>query len=62
MKDTTGELSMTVIVLIGAIALAGIVTFLMPTIKEYINSTWAEMNQCDMGETWDANQKKCVPV
>ena len=62
MKDTTGELSMTVIVLIGAIALAGIVTFLMPTIKEYINSTWHEMNQCGMGETWDATQKKCVAV
>lgn len=42
MKEATGELSMTVIVIIGAIAIVGILSFLMPKIKDYINETWTE--------------------
>ena len=54
MKDTTGELSMTAIVLIGAIALAGIVTFLMPTIQRYINNAWK-----GIAETCPTGYKYC---
>lgn len=44
MKEASGELSMTVIVIIVAIAILAIVsTFLMPNMKKYISDKWTEM-------------------
>ena len=46
MKEATGELSMTVVVIIAVIAILGILTvFLLPKMKEYINGTWDGMTQ-----------------
>ena len=40
MKEATGELSMTVVVIIAVIALVVIVQWLMPKVSTYINTTW----------------------
>ena len=48
MKEATGELSMTVIVIIGAIAIVGIVSFLMPSIRSYINTQWSEISKTEV--------------
>ena len=53
MKEASGEFSMTVIVLIGAIAIAGIVAFLIPNIRNYIGDTWDDTINCK-----DANGDK----
>ena len=46
MKEATGELSMTVVVIIAVIAILGILTGLLyPKMKEYISGTWAGMTQ-----------------
>ena len=45
MKEATGELSMTVIVIIAVIAILGILsTFLLPSMKNYISATWKNMD------------------
>jgi uncharacterized membrane protein YadS len=45
MKEATGELSMTVVVIIAIIAILGILTvFLFPRMKDYINDTWGKMS------------------
>lgn len=41
MKEATGELSMTTITIIAVIAIAGIVTFLVPLVRDYIEDTWS---------------------
>ena len=46
MKEATGELSMTVIVIIGAIAIVGIVSFLIPKIRQYVNDAWKDTTNC----------------
>ena len=43
MKEATGELSMTVITIVAIVAIAGVITFLLPSIKNYINDTWADV-------------------
>ena len=44
MKEATGELSMTVIVIIAVIAILGILTyFLLPQMRDYISNTWGNM-------------------
>lgn len=40
MKEATGELSMTVVTIVAIVAIAGVIAFLMPSIKQYINTTW----------------------
>ena len=47
MKEASGELSMTVIVIIGAIGLAGIVTWLVPEIKDMIMEKWDQAIECE---------------
>ena len=64
MKEATGELSMTVIVIIGAIAVMAIVSFLVPEIKDYVKDKWqgidnANADKCDAGEYWDVDALKC---
>ena len=45
MKEATGELSMTVIVIIAVIAILGILTyFLLPQMRSYISNTWGSMS------------------
>ena len=46
MKEATGELSMTVIVIIGAIAIVGIVSFLIPKIRDYVEDAWSDVTDC----------------
>lgn len=46
MKDATGELSMTVVVIIAVIAILGILTyFLLPRMRNYISDTWGSMSE-----------------
>ena len=45
MKEASGELSMTVITIIAIVAIAGIITMLMPLIRNYINDTWSNMSK-----------------
>ena len=45
MKEATGELSMTVVVIIAVIAILAILSyFLLPSMKNYISNTWKDMN------------------
>ena len=45
MKEATGELSMTVVVIIAVIAILSILSyFLLPSMKNYISKTWGEMS------------------
>lgn len=41
MKESTGELSMTVITIMAIILIAGILTFLVPMAANYVNNTWS---------------------
>ena len=44
MKDATGELSMTVVVIIAVIAIVGILNFfLIPRMSNYIGKSWGDM-------------------
>lgn len=40
LKEATGEFSMTVVTIVAIVAIAGVIVWLMPTLREYINSTW----------------------
>lgn len=53
MKEATGELSMTVIVIIAVIAILGILTyFLLPQMRNYISNTWGNMaDKADEADT-----------
>lgn len=44
MKEATGELSMTTITIIAVIAIAGIVAFLAPLVKDFINDSWTNLS------------------
>ena len=57
MKEATGELSMTVIVIIAVIAIIGILTtFLLPQLSGYLSKTWGTMS----GKTCTTNAKTGV--
>ncbi|MEE3343648.1 MAG: hypothetical protein VZS44_06125 [Bacilli bacterium] len=44
MKDATGELSMTIVVIIAVIAIVGILSvFLIPSMRNYIKHSWEDM-------------------
>lgn len=43
MKETSGEFSMTVVVIIGAIILVGILTTLLPNMSNFISDKWQDM-------------------
>ena len=45
MKEATGELSMTTITIIAVIAIAGIVAFLAPMVKNFINQSWNNLTK-----------------
>ena len=44
MKEATGELSMTVVTIIAVVAILGIVTFLMPLVRNYVNKSWSNIS------------------
>ena len=46
MKEATGELSMTVVVIVAVIAIMSILTvFLMPSMKNYIGKAWGTIDK-----------------
>lgn len=49
MKEATGELSMTTITIIAIIAIAGIVAFLAPMVKNFINTSWNNLSNTNIG-------------
>lgn len=54
MKEATGELSMTVVTIIAIVAIAGIVAFLAPKVKGYIDKTWTGLSaSCPAGSHYD---------
>lgn len=52
MKDATGELSMTVVVIIAVIAILAILTaFLLPKMRGFINNSWTNMEKASQTES-----------
>lgn len=49
MKEATGELSMTTITIIAIIAIAGIIAFLAPFVKNFINDSWNKLSTNKVG-------------
>ena len=43
MKETSGEFSMTVVVIIGAIILVGILSTLVPVMSKFVQEKWEDM-------------------
>lgn len=43
MKETSGEFSMTVVVIIGAILIVGVLTLLVPQMSNFIQDKWQNM-------------------
>ena len=43
MKETSGEFSMTVVVIVGAIIIVGLLTMLAPTMSDFIENKWKDM-------------------
>lgn len=52
MKESTGELSMTIITIVAIIAIAGIVALLRQPIKDFIENSWGTLtgNEIDLGD------------
>ena len=65
MKESSGELSMTVITIVAIIAIGGIITtFALPTVRTWIGNTFNNLtggnaNTCPMGQTFNANTGRC---
>ena len=58
MKEATGELSMTVVTIIAIVAIAGIVTWLAPKVKTYVETSWSNVSGgCPDGQVYDAAKK-----
>lgn len=57
MKEATGELSMTTITIIAIIAIAGIVSWLAPAVKNYVQKSWGNLanNKVTYVEVIDGN-------
>lgn len=59
MKEATGELSMTVVVIIAVIAILGILSyFLLPNMRNYISNTWGDMASKAQNADKEASQMK----
>lgn len=43
MKESSGELSMTVVVIVAAVILIGILTMLLPNMSNFISDKWRNM-------------------
>lgn len=55
MKEATGELSMTTITIIAIIAIAGIVAFLSPLVKDFIEEQWNRLSNSANGTNTNVN-------
>lgn len=42
MKEATGEFSMTVVTIVAVVAIAGVIAFLMPSLREFVNTTFQQ--------------------
>ena len=49
MKEATGEFSMTVVTIVAVVAIAGVIAFLMPSLREFINTTFQHAGQNVVG-------------
>lgn len=43
MKEASGEFSMTVVVIVAAIIIVGILTLLLPNMSDFIEEKWKDM-------------------
>ena len=60
MKEATGELSMTVVTIIAIVAIAGIVTWLAPLVKDYVEGAWGNLSHgCQNGQVYNPATKMC---
>ena len=61
MKEATGEVSMTVIVIVAVAVIGGILAALWPRITTFINNSWGgnANNYCPTGQTWNEKTGKC---
>lgn len=55
MKEATGELSMTVVTIVAIVAIAGVVAWLMPSIRQYINKTWQQTSNNVINNQFNKN-------
>lgn len=55
MKEATGELSMTTITIIAIIAIAGIVAFLTPLVRDFIEEQWTGLSESANGTNTGVN-------
>ena len=56
MKETGGEFSMTVVVIIGAIIIVGILTAIGPRMGQYINDQWNNFTNSGTGAANQSGQ------
>lgn len=62
MKEASGEVSMTVIVIVAVAIIGGIIVALGPTIKKTISSKWGNSDAAACkagGGTWNATENYC---
>ena len=63
MKEATGEVSMTVIVVVAVAIIGGILAIMWPRIKGTIENAWGNSGQssCEAsGGTWERDTNKCI--
>lgn len=65
MKEATGEVSMTVIVIVAVAVIGGILAALWPSIKDKITDAWGGGDgkniECPAGYTYNSKTKQCDP-
>ena len=55
MKEATGEVSMTMVTIVAIAVIGGILVMLWPTITNWINGTFSDMQNCPSGYHKDAS-------
>lgn len=62
MKEATGEVSMTVIVIVAVAVIGGILALMWPKISQTIQNAWggAANATCPQGQTWDDTLGRCA--
>ena len=60
MKEATGEVSMTMVTIVAIAVIGGILVALWPTITNWINDTFGDMQNCPDGYQRDGSGA-CVP-
>lgn len=66
MKEATGEVSMTVIVIVAVAVIGGILAALWPSIKDKITDAWGGGDgatlECPVGYKYNSKTKQCDPI